>query len=65
MSSKVRWIKASANLKLTGKPWMVRGDVSPYESYRFWETAVPRADMTDRRAAVRINALDFAGVARI
>ena len=58
------WIEASANLKLTGKPWEIRGGVTSYESYGFWETAVPRADMTGRRVGVRVSALDFAGATR-
>jgi len=58
------WIEASANLKLTGKPWVVRAAASPYKSYGFWETAVPRADMTGRRVGVRVSALDFAVVAQ-
>jgi len=58
------WIEASANLKLTGKPWVIRGAGSPYESYGFWKTAVPRADVTGRRTGVRVSALDFAGAAR-
>ncbi len=65
MSFSVEWIEACANPKLTGKLWGIRGAGSPYESYRFLETTVLCADTRGRRAGVRINALDFAGVARI
>lgn len=64
MFSKVNWIEVSANLKLTGKPWGIRGTGSPYESYEFWETTIPHADMTGRRVGVRVSALNFAGAAR-
>jgi hypothetical protein len=64
LSFSAKWIEASANLKLTVKPWVVRGAASPYESYGFWGTAVPHADMTGRRVGIRVSAMDFADVAR-
>lgn len=65
LSSKVSRIETSANLKLTRKPWEIRGAGSRYECYGFWKTAVTRANMTGRRVGIRASVLDYAGVAQI